>query len=58
MEPCVTCYTREALMEKAQQWMVDLWGASPKDLSPEQRDQWHRDEGFLALFIRAHFPIQ
>ena len=37
-------------------WMIELWGDSPKNLDPEQRDQWHRDNGLIYHFICDHFP--
>lgn len=36
--------------------MIELWGDSPKNLAPEQRDQWHRDNGLIYHFICDHFP--
>jgi len=36
--------------------MTDLYGDSPKNLDPEQRYQWHRDNGLIYHFICDHFP--
>ena len=47
-------YTQQELIQCLTIWMVNLYGL-PKDLSSEQRDQWFRDNGLIAHFIRDHF---
>lgn len=49
-------YSRAELADKLKDWMIELWGDSPKNLDPEQRDQWHRDNGLIYHFICDHFP--
>jgi hypothetical protein len=49
-------YSRAELADKLKDWMIELWGDSPKNLEPEQRDQWHRDNGMIYHFICDHFP--
>ncbi len=54
-EPLITGYSREALTTHLTEWMTEMWG-NPINLTPEQRDQWHRDNGLIHHFIRDHFP--
>ena len=51
-----TSYSRQELADK--DWLIELWGDSPKNLDPEQRDQWHRDNGMIYHFICDHFPTE
>lgn len=48
-------FTLEDMEAKLDEWMVKLWGKSPNTLEPEQREQWHRDNGLIRHFIRDHF---
>lgn len=57
-EPLKQTYSRQELTDKLNDWMVELWGYDPKDLPPEQRDQWYRDNGLIYLFICDHFPVK
>ncbi len=54
--PFRVAYSRAELADKLKDWMIELWGDSPKNLEPEQRDQWHRDNGMIYHFICDHFP--
>lgn len=54
--PVRVAYSRAELADKLKDWMIELWGDSPKNLDPEQRDQWHRDNGLIYHFICDHFP--
>ena len=49
-------YSRAEIVEKMKQWMIEQWGEEPKNLEPDQRDQWHRDNGLIYHFICDHFP--
>jgi hypothetical protein len=54
--PLRVSYSRAEIADKLEDWMIELWGDSPKKLAPEQRDQWHRDNGMIYHFICDHFP--
>jgi hypothetical protein len=55
-EPTKTAYTREELIDLIAAWMLAEFG-NPRELEPEQRDQWYRDNGLIAAFIRdTHQP--
>lgn len=54
--PLRVAYSRAELADKLKDWMIELWGDSPKNLDPEQRDQWHRENGLIYHFICDHFP--
>lgn len=56
--PLRVAYSRAELADKLKDWMIELWGDSPKNLDPEQRDQWHRDNGLIYHFICDHFPAE
>jgi hypothetical protein len=56
--PLRVAYSRAELAVKLKDWMIELWGDSPKNLDPEQRDQWHRDNGLIYHFICDHFPAE
>ena len=53
-----TSYSRQELADKLKDWLIELWGDNPKNLDPEQRDQWHRDNGMIYHFICDHFPTE
>ena len=55
-DPLRVAYSRAELADKLKDWMIELWVDSPKNLDPEQRDQWHRDNGLIYHFICDHFP--
>ncbi|CAB4158632.1 hypothetical protein UFOVP736_65 [uncultured Caudovirales phage] len=57
-QPLRVSYSRAELADKLKDWMIDLWGNSPKNLPPEDRDQWHRDNGLIYHFICDHFPTE
>jgi hypothetical protein len=48
-------YSQEQLIQLLTEWMVKYRG-SPMELDDEVRDQWYRDNGLIAHFIRDHFP--
>jgi hypothetical protein len=54
--PLRVSYSRAEIADKLKDWMIELWGDPPKNLDPEQRDQWHRDNGLIYHFICDHFP--
>lgn len=54
--PLRVAYSRAELADKLKDWMIELWGDSPKNLDPEQRNKWHRDNGLIYHFICDHFP--
>lgn len=54
--PLRVAYSRGELADKLKDWMIELWGDIPKNLGPEQCDQWHRDNGLIYHFICDHFP--
>ena len=56
--PLRVAYSRAELADKLKDWMIELWGDSPKNFEPEQRDQWHRDNGMIYHFICDHFPAE
>lgn len=56
--PLRVAYSRTQLADKLKDWMIELWGDLPKNLDPEQRDQWHRDNGLIYHFICDHFPAE
>jgi len=56
--PLRVAYSRAELADKLKDWMIELWGDSPKNLDPDQRDQWHRDNGLIYHFICDHFPVE
>lgn len=55
-EPLRTAYSRDELADRLDEWMVNMWGNTPNNLDPDERNQWHRDNGLLYHFIRDHFP--
>lgn len=57
-QPLRVAYSRAELADKLKDWMIELWGDLPKNLDPEQRDQWHRDNGLIYHFICDHFPAE
>lgn len=56
-QPLRRTVSRQELSEELIAWMVELWGANPKDLPPSQRAKWHEQEGLIHHFIRDRFPI-
>jgi hypothetical protein len=50
--------SRAELADLLTTWMIELYGAPPKDLSPSERDQFHRDNGLIYHFICDHFPAE
>jgi hypothetical protein len=66
-EPLRTAYSLKEISEKLNQWMIDLWAESsddpyggeiPKSLTPEERDQFYRDNGLIYHFLSDHFPTK
>ena len=55
--PLFTAYSRNDLIEKLTDWMLEFQG-NPRELTPEQRNQWHRDNGLICHFIRDHFAVE
>jgi len=56
LPPLRVAYSREEIAAKLKDWMIELWGDIPKNLDPEQRDKWYRDNGLIYHFICDHFP--
>jgi hypothetical protein len=57
-EPLRMSYSRDELATALNEWMIDLWSEIPRNLTAEQRDQFHRDNGLIFHFICDHFPKQ
>ena len=65
-EPLRTAYSLQEISEKLNEWMIDLWAESlddpcgqiPKSLTPEERDQFYRDNGLIKDFLADHFPTE
>lgn len=53
--PIRVAYSREEMMILLEKWMIQEFGV-PRERMPEGREQWYRDEGLIAHFIRSHFP--
>lgn len=56
--PVQTAYTREEIVTKAREWMVEQYGI-PKEIdNQDELNRWFERFGFLVNFITDHFPSE
>jgi hypothetical protein len=54
-EPLRQSYSHDEAMHSAMEWIHDEYG-SPRDMTPEQRDRYHEQLGFLLCFVHHLHP--